>query len=444
MNAPYQPPTDILDVLRDIEFEDALTAEDARYVDTREARGSQKTLRMLSRMFGLQLPDGPFRWPLTKHVLFFGHIGSGKTTELRRYAAELSHPDRPWHFAVEINVKLLLDGNNLNYADLLMGMALRLLACLQEKHIDIDGIHLQRLEHWFGERVMNFEEVKTFEAEVRAGAEIKSGIPGLLSLFGKLTSAFKTNSTHKEALRLAIRNTFTDFATAFNALLRAAEAQIAARGLGQRVLFLVDGTDRLNRDDARAMFQQDVAQLLNIEAHVVYTAPLGLKFEGGLDGKLDDLVLPMLKLQESDGSDCPAGRAALRELLLRRADISLFAGEAEIARLVEVCGGHPRDLLRLLMFCCQLVDYGEPIDAATVDAAIKRLAADYRYKLEPDDYKLLAQLDADHIHAGNDERLRKLLYECSLLEYNNGSWRRSHPVVRTLEGYQRAASSTIR
>ena len=69
INAPYQPPTDILDVLRDIEFEDALTAEDARYVDTREARGSQKTLRMLSRMFGLQLPDGPFRWPLTKHVL---------------------------------------------------------------------------------------------------------------------------------------------------------------------------------------------------------------------------------------------------------------------------------------------------------------------------------------------------------------------------------------
>jgi hypothetical protein len=30
------------------------------------------------------------------------------------------------------------------------------------------------------------------------------------------------------------------------------------------------------------------------------------------------------------------------------------------------------------------------------------------------------------------------LYGLALLQYNDGSWRRSHPVVRTLEGYAAA------
>jgi hypothetical protein len=60
---------------------------------------------------------------------------------------------------------------------------------------------------------------------------------------------------------------------------------------------------------------------------------------------------------------------------------------------------------------------------------------EYRRFLEPADYDLLVLLDANTVHAGNDDRTRKLLYNLSLLEYNDGTWRRSHPVIRTLEGY---------
>ena len=49
-------------------------------------------------------------------------------------------------------------------------------------------------------------------------------------------------------------------------------------------------------------------------------------------------------------------------------------------------------------------------------------------------------LDRDEAHAGNDERTGSLLYRLALLEYNDGSWRRSHPVVRTLESYRSAAA----
>jgi hypothetical protein len=126
----YQPPKDIIEVLQKIEYEEALEADDPRFVDTREARGSQKTLDRLARKFGLMLSDGRFFPPQQKHVLFFGHVGSGKTTELRHYAATLNGAER--FLVVEVDITVELDRNNVKYADILMAMARALLSALQK------------------------------------------------------------------------------------------------------------------------------------------------------------------------------------------------------------------------------------------------------------------------------------------------------------------------
>ncbi|HEX5337970.1 MAG TPA: hypothetical protein VFW53_06005 [Gallionella sp.] len=433
----YQAPDDILKVLHEIEYEEALQADDPRYVDTRAARGSEKNLSRLARKFGLDLKTGAFYPPTSKHVLFFGHTGSGKTTELRHYAGELSGPGR--FLVVEVDIPVELDIHNLQYADTLMAMARSLLKRLDEKHLKVNNDALKELEDWFSERVLTSEEAKEFAAKVESGGGVKGGIPGLLNLFSNFTVAFKTNATYKDSLRHAIRNTFGEFAVAFNRLLRQTEETLEATNTAKRVLFVIDGTDKLRGDDRSKFFLQDAEQLLAIEAHVIYTAPLSLKYEGNT-GKLDDLVLPMIKLYERDGGRCEAGWRALRDMLLRRADKSLFSGDAEIERLIEHSGGHPRELLRLLKLCCEFAEDGV-IDAATVDASIKQLASEYRRFLEPDDYALLADIDRQPEHSGNDERARKLLYNLALLEYNDGSWRRSHPVVRALEGYRRAAAA---
>jgi hypothetical protein len=38
----YRPPTNILEVLQKIEYDEALPAGDERYVETQEARGSER------------------------------------------------------------------------------------------------------------------------------------------------------------------------------------------------------------------------------------------------------------------------------------------------------------------------------------------------------------------------------------------------------------------
>lgn len=430
----YQPPNNILEVLQKIEYEEALSSDDPRYVDTTAARGSQKTLNRLARKFGLDLNDGRLFAPMQKHVLFFGHVGSGKTTELRHYAKKLNGADR--FLVVEVDITAELDRNNLKYADTLMAMARALLGSLEDKNIKLSANALKEMESWFDERVLTSEDLKQYASEIKGEAKAKLGIPYLLELFSSFTASFKTNTTYKESLRKVIRNSFGEFVDAFNSLLRTAEQVLDDNAIAKRVLFIIDGTDKLRGEDTRDFFVHDAEQLLAVESLVIYTAPLSLKYESNLAGKLDaDLVLPMIKLYERDNQRWDAGLQAMRDMLLLRADHSLFAGDDEINRLIEHSGGHPREMLRLLKLCCEFAEQNL-IDLNTVDLAIKQLASEYRRFLEPDDYTLLASIDRDGIHAGNDERIRKLLYNLALLEYNDGTWRRSHPVIRELEGYR--------
>jgi len=82
----HQPPSHPVEVLQKIELEEALDPDDPRYVDTRIARGSERTFNQLATKLGLSLRDGRLFRPTQRHVLFFGHIGSGKTTDWQETA----------------------------------------------------------------------------------------------------------------------------------------------------------------------------------------------------------------------------------------------------------------------------------------------------------------------------------------------------------------------
>ena len=428
----YQPPGHLLEVLQKIEYEEALSDQDPRYVDSQEARGSEKTFTRLARKFGWDPVSNAFFAPYEKHILFFGHIGIGKTTELRRYALQLNASRR--FYVVEVDVLAKLDRNNLQYTEVLMAMAETLLERLHGDGFVLGAEALEPLQRWFGNVVETQTTTKELSAELKTVAEGGGGIPGLIKLLATFTAAFKTGSSQKSEWRREIRNDFTSLALAFNTLIRLAEAQLARKGRAEQLLFLIDGTDKMRGEDTQQFFVQDAEQLLAIKTLVIYTAPLHLKYDGRLGGKLDaDIVLPMMKLYERDGGRFEAGWSTMRRLLLLRADRCLFASDAEVDRLVEFSGGHPRELLRLLKLCCELAE--DRIDASVVQTAIEKLAADYRYFLKPADYALLKTIDSNPVDGGNDEQAQELLHRLALLQYNDGTWRRSHPVVRTLEGY---------
>ena len=161
----YYPPKSILEVLQKIEYEEALPAGDPRYVDTQEARGSEQTFSVLARKFVWDPATGAFLPPNDKHVLFFGHIGSGKTTELRRYMRRFDQSKR--FYVVEVDVLAKLDRNNLQYSEVLMAMAESVLERLVGDGYTLADDAIDPIRDWFTSAVTTRGVSREVSAESR-------------------------------------------------------------------------------------------------------------------------------------------------------------------------------------------------------------------------------------------------------------------------------------
>jgi len=142
----------------------------------------------------------------------------------------------------------------------------------------------------------------------------------------------------------------------------------------------------------------------------------------------------MIKIEEKTWEKNERGYEAMREIVFKRAANSLFDSDDTVDYLIKHSGGHPRDLLHLLIYAFKKAE-GELLDRSAAEAAVKELATDYRRILSKDDFELLCRIDEAPDETHNTEKARNLLYQMALLEYNSYWWR-SHPVVRTLPGYR--------
>lgn len=431
----YQPPDDIWQVNVELHPGEPLDGDrDPRWVDTAAARGDYNLGAFYQR---LGLAGGVLKSPPDQgYYLFCGHRGSGKSTELRRMRNQLHADDG--YYVVFADVTQDLDVNNLRYADVLLHLAGRLAEQLAGDDTVIEDEHLRGLNEWFSERVEKRESTRQFALEARAGFEGQLGLPGFAKLFARFSDTIKTNSTYKDELRLVLRNNFSDFASAFNHLIEAAQDQLPGND-GRRLLFIVDGTDRLGSDDAQAFFRNDVYQLQQIRSLFVYCAPVHLTYEGSLGQSFSHVFrLPMVKVANQDGRRNDLGFQTLREMLFKRAAQTLFdPGVADL--LIESSGGHARDLLRLLHNAFMYSTSGR-FDRQAAEHAVNELATDFLRILEIDDYAALAAIDLAPTTPGLTEQTRRLLYNLALLEYNNFYWR-CHPTIRTLDQYKLAADA---
>lgn len=428
-------PDDIWEVNGRLRLDEPLEGEDdPRWVDTAEGRGSY-SLHQLYRSLGVDIggSNQRLRSPVEGgYYLFCGHRGCGKSTELRRIRNDLDAPDL--YYVVFADAAQELDVNNLRYHDILLHLAGKLVARLEEDDVSVDSVHLSKLEDWFTERVELQTKTKDFALEVKAGASANSGLPFVGSLFAAMSTAFKTNSTYKEELRRTVQNHFTDFAGALNRLIESAEEEVRAAGKGIRIMFVVDGTDQLRGDDAEALFVTDVHQVRQVRGMFLYCAPIHLIYQGASIGQSFDgtFKLPMIKVANADGSPNKVGRDTMRDVLYRRAARTLFdSGVADL--LIDRSGGHPRDLLRLLQSAFRHAEK-DRFDEASARAAIREAATDFRHFLDAEDYALLAKIDSRSNTPPHNDRARSLLHNLALLEYND-FYCRSHPVIREIDAY---------
>jgi len=420
-----------------LRLEEPLAPGDPRLTDLSHVRGEFHESKLLYQLGILEVDDPLGDVDPRQYLLFGGHRGCGKSTALRQLKEKLNRSDR--YFVVFVDALDALDINNLRYSDVVLAQAKGLFDALLKESIEIDHVFLSRLEDWFSQRILSNSSTRDFAASVEGTAKAAGGIPWLAEIFVKLQSAIKINSTYKNEIRTEVRNHFSDFAGAFNQLIRHAEEQINNRNLGKKLLFIVDGTDRLRGDDAERFFVGDIHQLQLIESIFVYCAPITLLSEKSLHG-FECFRLPMIKLGEKSTNYDPSSPAAttLKQLVDRRMSRELFEDDNTIDYLIEHSGGHVRDLIRLLRYALREAQ-SRQVTLQMAAQAVKELASEYSRLIEQDDYKLLALVDdqpADYVPVS--EQTRRLLYDLILLEYNSYWWQ-THPVVKSLPAYLRVS-----
>ncbi len=241
-------------------------------------------------------------------------------------------------------------------------------------------------------------------------AKAKSGIPFLGSLFAELTSSVRGKSEYKDELRRTIKNSYSEFTEAFNQLIEAAQAAIMAAGMGKQILFIVDGTDRLSGEESRRFFAEDVFQLQAVRGNFIYCCPIQLLHEGNqVQQHFRHFTLPMIKLYEKDGKTrFEPGFQALRNMVLARADNSLFDSEQTLDLAIQYSGGNPRELLKILEYSFT-VQANDLFDRESVETAIADLANDYKRFLKTSDYSLIYAIDQGLDLEDEDGRVNHLL-----------------------------------
>ena len=371
------------------------------------------------------------RWPTERNAfLLLGHKGCGKSTELNHMSARLRE-DGYQVFTIGCGVDL--DLNNPLYADLLilMGEALLKIAERTGCVLDADTVQTVR-EFWTAdlEKCTTVTDGAAIQLEGGASAETPGPIASLLKIFVKIKADLKFNEENRTIYREKVAKRAGEWIWA----LKNVADKITEKQDGKQPIIIFEDLDKLNPEDAWKVFYHYAKTLTGVPIPVVYTFPIALSYDprfSALDGFFVPKTLPMIKLENIDGTRYDAGYDMILEIIEKRTHKELFALNV-LEDLIANTGGSLRDLFFSINTAAQRAVRRKSgvIESEDAGKALEQLKTSLTRRIEQRHYAFLAD-----IFKGNRERIedRKMLLEMlqanTVLEYNGRRWHNVHPLV---------------
>ena len=349
-------------------------------------------------------------------VLFTGHRGSGKTSELAKLGQQLGDE----FFIVHYSVKSILNLFDLSYVDVVLSLGLQLIREATQGDLAVEEDVLRQILA-FGKDISEETELgATTRAEV--GAELNF-------LVGKLSSKLGTEDATRRVVREKVSHRIGDLLESVDTLAREVE-----RHTGRRVLVIVEDLDKTDLRTAKELFYEHASSLSAPPVSIIYTFPTALRHDNDFMQIVTNFpnpsILPGMKVVLRDGEPDEDGLECLRRVFTNRADESLIAPEA-LDRLAELSSGIPRELVALGRQACLEARKSENarIELDNVERAASRRRMEYQVLLTSRQLELLKAVHAAR-RVENDEEHRALLHNLSAVEYRNDeAWHDVHPVV---------------
>lgn len=353
-------------------------------------------------------------------VLFTGHRGSGKSTEL----AKLTQGLRGQFFIIRYSIKSILNLFDLDYVDVVLSLGLELIREAIARQVQVNQ---EVLSH-----ILDF--TKEITKEVETGVKEQANVGAELNLYVvKLSSKLGAEDATRTIVREKVQTRLSDLLESVDLLSREIE-----KNRQQRVLAIVEDLDKTDLDTAKEIFYGHATSLLAPYMSVIYTFPTALRHDNDfmqIEMNFPNVyILPNLKARFRDGKPDEDGLARLRDILTKRVEENLFTPEA-LTALAELSSGIPRELIALARRACLETRKSKQscIDEKSVEQAARSKRMDYQVLLTTDQLNLLKQVQQTK-RVENDEEHQALLHNLSVLEYRNdiGVWYDVHPLIEPL------------
>jgi hypothetical protein len=418
-----------------------LPAGDRQYVDCQKERGDTDILQEL----GLRMQRSNTKTCL----LYSGHRGSGKSTELFRLKQYLEN--RKFYVVYFAADEEDIQSEDTQYTDILLACTRRL---LKDLHTFAKP---DPVLNWLKERWKDLKDLAQTEMEFeRMGVEVQ------LAQFAKLTANLRSTPNLRQEIRKKIDPHTLTLIKVLNEFLAEAKKKLPT-GYTQ-IALIVDNLDRMvlvkegDSTNYEEVFFNRNEQLKALDCHLIYTAPISLFYsKRGTDIRDiygECLILPMIMVKTLDGEIYEPGLKKVKEVISKRIreiepELSLeneiFDSPNTLERLCLMSGGHVRNLLLLTQDAIGRTEE-LPITEHSVRRAITQARDTYRRTVENNQWSLLAEVSRSK-RIINDDEYRNLMYNRCLLEYryfdDDGEvqrWYDIHPVIQGIAEFKEAVA----
>lgn len=410
------------------------------WVDTELARGNGAVLRLIEQLRQAHPQPDPVK------ILFAGHAGSGKSTELFRVKREV---EQLYHVILaRIGERYTLP--TIDYRQVLFFCASQLVEVGAQLNALIkDRDEAKLVLDWFDKQTKEEVSSDGHNLSMEGGAKFSF----FTALFAKFSGKIYSGGETKETAIKHIESRLDQLRLNMQIIVRAIEEKLA----GKKLLLVLEDLDKIeDRTQGYRLFFEHRLQLLDIPCSLILTFPIALWYEQDANVQSYPIryLLPMIPVSAlpADATDAQptankaaTGRAMLRQLLFQRLDehANLLAPDA-LDYLVAYSGGVLRDLLYLLREAAigATIRNGTQIELNDVRTVTRSLRNEYANRLSPrmygEDAVSLASIDETLGNltdwpkrtADRPAAFRMLLQSLCILEYNGEQWFDLHPAIR--------------
>ena len=381
-------------------------------------------------------------------ILFTGHRGCGKSTELKRICHQWEQDYR----VVYLEANEETDINDAEYTDFYLVVIQKIEYELRHMGLQFDPILLQSFENWFKD--VTKENEKTVEASISVQAEGELGgkVPFIAKLVAKLLAQIKGGEKQKTLIRQTLQRDISRLKADVNLLLRDAYEQIKDR-YPKGFLLIFDNLDRVPPNVGNHLFFDYAIQLQDLNCTMIYTVPISVlcSAKNIANTWSEPHIVSMVGTYQlvRDRHDLEYdsdGLTELAKIVAKRIDVeTLFESQEQLLALTQASGGHVRQLMQMVRSACQTASTRKhaKIQADDVLYAVKQQQFSFERLIPEDHYPLLAKVCVTK-NITKDEIGQLMLFNTSVLEYNGlDRWNYPNPVVKQSAFFQTALEAYL-